>query len=71
MGVGRSVWIIISRFAFGNNSMKNKYLKIILKPIKERNIGELLAMIRFYKKCSPQEFRYAMGLEYHLYKFNK
>lgn len=47
--------------------MSNKILKIILKPIKERNIGELLAMIRFYQKCTDQEFKYAMGLEYKLY----
>lgn len=47
--------------------MKNKYLKIILKKREDRNIGELLTMIRFYQNCTAQEFKYAMGLDY---KFN-
>lgn len=50
--------------------MPNKYLKMILKPMNERNIGELLNLIKFYKKCSDQEFKYAMGLDYQLHKMN-
>lgn len=47
--------------------MKNEILKILLKPIAERSIAELTELINFWRNCSTQEFKYAMGLEYHLY----
>ena len=46
--------------------MPNHYLKMILIPMKERTIGQLLALIRFYKRCTPQELQFAMKVDYHL-----
>jgi len=52
--------------------MPQKILKIILKNREKRNIGELLNMVKFYRNCTDQQFRYAMNLEYHLTnKFTK
>lgn len=46
--------------------MKNEILKIILKPTASRGLWDLLKLMQFYDTCSAQEFKYAMGLEYHL-----
>lgn len=48
--------------------MKNKYLKIILKPMGDRNIGELLNMIKFYRNCDNREFKYGMKVDYFINK---
>jgi hypothetical protein len=47
--------------------MKNEILKIILKPLSERSIADLTELINFWQNCTRQEFKYAMGLEYHLH----
>lgn len=49
-----------------NKIMPNKILKIILKPNSGRSLWELLELIQFYNTCTSQQFKYAMGLEYHL-----
>lgn len=49
----------------GIDNMPNKILRIVLKPKDKRSIGELLAMVRFYRNCTSQQFKYAMGLEYY------
>ena len=46
--------------------MKNEILKIILKPVGERSILELLSVINFYQTCTAQEFKFAWQLEYKL-----
>ena len=43
--------------------MTNKILKILLKPMKQRNIGELLNMMKFYQTCTNGEFRLAYALD--------
>ena len=55
----------------GELNMKNEILKILLKPVGERSILELLSIINFYQTCTPQEFKYAWGLEFKLRNENK
>lgn len=43
--------------------MTNKILKILLKPMKQRNVGELLNMMKFYQTCTNGEFRLAYALD--------